>query len=114
MTNKTKKPKWFYCELYKVNFHCFLGWSESDFLEYAGKHYNYKSEISYADAKCLCLNNSDQVIWTRRKRPIPEITHEAVHASVNILDMRGVKYNYENDESLAYLVEYIVRKILEL
>lgn len=39
------------------------------------------------------------------------IAHEAFHASSIIMDRKGVKADYENDEAQAYLIEYLVREI---
>ncbi|CAH1002683.1 hypothetical protein LEM8419_03555 [Neolewinella maritima] len=44
---------------------------------------------------------------------IPIIAHEAVHVANNILDHVGVKADHNNDETLAYMVSWVVGKVLD-
>jgi hypothetical protein len=41
------------------------------------------------------------------------IAHEAVHAANYILSDRGVLCDHDNDEPLAYLVEWVVSKVVD-
>jgi hypothetical protein len=52
------------------------------------------------------------VVWVKDPTNIPIITHEAIHVAYFILQEKGVEFG-DNAESLAYLVGYIVEKILE-
>lgn len=51
------------------------------------------------------------------KRKIPEshktIAHEATHVAWEMSQSRGLKCGYDNQETFAYIVGYIVRKINE-
>lgn len=39
------------------------------------------------------------------------VVHESVHAAWEVLDLKGVVVTIDNDESLAYLTEYIYDKV---
>lgn len=40
------------------------------------------------------------------------LVHEVLHATTTILNNRGVPINFENDETIAYLQEFILSEIL--
>ena len=40
------------------------------------------------------------------------IVHESVHAGMSILNYKGIKFDYYNQEMLAYLVGYIAGEIM--
>lgn len=53
------------------------------------------------------------VIWTRKKRDIPPLAHELLHAVNSVLHHAGVKPDFEDDESQAYLLTWVMEKALE-
>lgn len=44
---------------------------------------------------------------------IPILAHEALHATNKILDKRGIKSDFENDEAQAYLLEWIMEECIK-
>ena len=50
----------------------------------------------------------DKVIWLKRM-DMPSLAHEAVHAASMVCEDKGIK----DEEVLSYLVEHIVRVVLE-
>lgn len=42
------------------------------------------------------------------------IAHECLHATHKVLDILGVKPDYDNDEIECYVLEYIVDKVTEI
>lgn len=45
---------------------------------------------------------------------VAEISHEALHATYAILRYAGVRFSPTNDEQVAYLLDYIVDKIVKI
>ena len=64
---------------------------------------NYRSRDGYY---CILNFNNDY-----RKMYHGVIAHEAVHVSSFLLENRGVKLDFNNDEPAAYLVEWITDQI---
>jgi hypothetical protein len=61
------------------------------------------------------LHNFDgkknHVVIHSRSAAISVIAHEAVHAASFIFDQIGAKADFNNDEHVAYLVQYICQKV---
>jgi hypothetical protein len=50
------------------------------------------------------------IVWLETKEP-PQVAHEAVHVATALMDRAGIPISEENDEVLAYLVEYTVKEM---
>lgn len=50
-------------------------------------------------------------IFCRRRE---SVIHECVHAATWLLNDRGIPISYENDESLAYLTDFLCKKCYEV
>lgn len=44
---------------------------------------------------------------------IPIISHEALHATIRILDTRGIQMSNDSEEAYTYLQQYIIKEILK-
>lgn len=52
------------------------------------------------------------VIWVRRPS-LRAFIHESLHCATYLMDTRGIRVSYDNDEVLAYLLEHIVGTALK-
>ena len=44
---------------------------------------------------------------------IPIITHEALHATIRILEVKGIRMSEDSEEAYTYLQQYLVKEILK-
>lgn len=108
-----KKPKKYYCDVWKMHFVYFLGWDRGKFHSYIFEKFNYESSCSNGDASCLLIEDGGYTanyIWTRNKDDWAPFAHECVHAACNTLRLRGWIPDLNNEEPLAYLVENIFKQ----
>ena len=96
-----------------MNYYFFIGWKESDFLKYARKNYNYERD-SLGDGLCIEVVHSGNcygyAVWTRKGADIATLAHEIIHAANFALERRGIDIRDSDGETLAYYVEYLMRK----
>lgn len=105
-----KRIKHHWCPTWRFNFYYCIGWSEKDFKAYVEDSFNHTPNVKMANGTCLEVWNNDHhifVIWVRKKSDLGSYLHECVHAAGMALTQRGWKYNAENDEPFAYLVQSI-------
>lgn len=110
------KPKFHYDNCWRANFWFCLGWNQDAFAFYIKKQFDHEISTKPVNGKTIEFfdkGNHICVVWTRKKRDIPSLVHECLHAAIFTLDMRGVKFDVDNHEPLTYLVESLVRKALE-
>lgn len=108
-----KKPRKFFCELYKVNILYFIGWPPEVFYKYALKHFDLDLTLTNYGGYTLKIVNGVFVIWTcPADKDRSALVHESVHAAAWILKDAGVDACFENDEAHAYLTELIYKKAL--
>lgn len=106
------KAKHFYCQTWKMNFYLCIGWTPKKFETYMRKQFDYEWAGDRKDGttlRCDADQGTIMVLWTRDKKNIGALAHEAVHAANWTLEMRGWKPDLSNDEPQTYLVESIVR-----
>lgn len=109
-----KKPKHWYCELYRFNVYYCVRWYPAEISEYMFKMYGLEKDYAKLGGTCLLLNDPIVVIWTHpTDKDRSFLVHECVHAANIILSQRGVQPSYGNDEAQAYLAEIIFRKAIE-
>lgn len=58
-------------------------------------------------------NNTVYGIWIEDTESLPYISHEVFHLAGFILTDRGVKYDPDNDEPFAYLIEHLVKVVIK-
>jgi hypothetical protein len=66
-----------------------------------------------SSATCYFLDGDAAVVislWEGSNTPL--IAHEAVHAAMYFCDHLGISTTHENDETLSYLVQWVVAKVM--
>jgi len=58
--------------------------------------------------------NFHYIMWVSSKTDMLSIVHEAIHTGFHILSDKGVKYDVEHSEVVAYYIEFIVKTFLKL
>ena len=73
-------------------------------------------EKEFGDGCCLlATHKSGQEllwIWTKRKS-VATLAHECIHAIFKLFDSRGIPITYENQETFAYFVRYLIQEVLD-
>lgn len=109
------KPRFYYCDLYKMNFYFCIGWRPAEFEKYAKRTFDHELSLRAHRGKTLAVSNDRGmviVIWTEKKRDFACLAHECVHAANFTLEARGCQPSFENDEPQAYLVDVIFSKAI--
>ena len=76
--------------------------------------HSFERNESYMARATFCRKNGRMVFHSiihSKSAAISVIAHEAVHASSYILDAMGVLADHDNDEFLAYMVQYICEEV---
>lgn len=71
-------------------------------------------EVFTADRKGMFawdLETYEMAIWVRDVKDLGTMVHEAVHCANHVLMIAGVKTSQNNDEALAYLVQWIFEEM---
>jgi len=104
----SKKPKHFYSDIYQENFYFIPGWTADQIKKYFGFDVNDK-----AYGTCWLTNNGI-VIWVKHFdiKHLDCLTHETIHAANFIFQCKGIQSDNENDEALAYLVQWIFKNCM--
>ncbi len=63
---------------------------------------------------CQDTGIASWMVWIGGSRDWKAMTHEAAHLVFRILDVRGVKYDSNNDETWCYMQEYFVNKFWQI
>lgn len=116
LVKKTKdRPAraWFWNPVYKhgvlVVWGCDDNQMKSEIQHYGNWPRKVIEGISELGQAKFTTNEDSSFIFFRHKRPHPGvIAHEALHFTTWLLDSRGVPVNYENDEAMAYCMEWLV------
>lgn len=72
------------------------------------------SELDNANAISCCINNEmGRYLWAYMPDGIEDrtVVHEAVHLAGMVFRMIGARYDAENDETFAYLVDNIYQQL---
>lgn len=105
-----KKVHAFYSDLYKENFIFLPAFSQKQVDTFTNKHKIEPIDIEGCEGRTVFCDNF-VLIWSRYKdksfESLSTLVHECVHATNMILDHKGIPMSLENDESQAYLVEWI-------
>lgn len=107
------KPKFYYDEIFRMNYYFCVGWKPSDFSAYMIKAFKYESSQHMKNGLTILIE-CDQghiiVIWTRPKSLLSTLVHECIHASVMTFGIRGVDIRHDDGEVLAYHSENLFNK----
>lgn len=115
-TKKKLSPKFYYCEVWKMNYFYFIGWRDKDFSDYLISELDLHRDFSLSDGACLMIEVDGIVgnyIWTRDINKPETYAHECVHAANNTMVTAKCAPDFVNDESYCYLVENIFKQGLK-
>lgn len=110
------KPRHAYCEVFKMNFYFCIGWGPDQFAKYMQKNFNHDPKMKLAEGKTIMVENDKgriTIIWIKDRTDFPVLAHECIHAANFTLDVIGHIYDYENDEVMAYLTTWIIKKAMK-
>ena len=112
-----QKPQLIYLNALGVTIWVSRGITQKEYQKLVKK--NLKCEAGFVDNARGLLDTfeSDDSfvywIWTKDK-DAASLVHEAIHAVIRIFDNRGIeRIDVDNDEFLAYYVDYIVGEVLD-
>lgn len=84
------------------------------------KKYGLHPEITienWNNGKCIQKDSKNPIIWINSNLPQNELvgtlSHELLHATFFILEIKGVPINYENSEPFTYLLQHFTEKCLD-
>ncbi len=60
---------------------------------------------------CFCTHTKSVGIWISERATIGVISHEVFHAVHSLMHRSGLKLNFQNDETYAYYLQFLVDKI---
>lgn len=110
------KPGYYFCEVWQMDFHFFLGWPWAEFRKHVLTKFHREIEDSYPCGKAVQIDDPKQraamLIWTRKKNDYSTLAHEALHVTNWTLRRAGVQADFYNDEPQAYLMANVIRKAL--
>lgn len=94
------------CFKYKV----YVVWEEKDY-KHIDKYTGIKDRVDNDDDSWAgrVIRDGSRSYIVLRYRTLPVVVHEIVHVVKDIVDTRGIK----DEETEAYLVEYILEEILK-
>jgi hypothetical protein len=98
---KKKYPHHFYCEIFFQNFYFCNGWKRDEMRSFFGV------DIGENDKGVTMSAPDGIIIWIESDKYIGALVHESVHAAKFLFSQKGVQASTENDEPLAYMVQYI-------
>lgn len=104
---KGKVPYHFYCDLYYMNFYFCMGWKKSDMKSY------FNADLDETARGTTISTPSGVIIWIDSSDSLGALAHESVHAAKFVFSQKGVLASNDNDEPLAYLVQWIFEKCLK-
>jgi hypothetical protein len=111
-----KKPFMFHSDIYRENFLFLPAYTQKQ-VNNALKKLKATEliDISGCDGQTVFCADF-VVIWSKHKdksvESLSTLVHECVHAANMVLDHKGIPMNLENDESQAYLVEWLFENCL--
>ena len=95
---------------------------KEEYANFMDKRYgldNEKKELKCLDGMSseIELDKSGDhhfVLWVKSPKNITVIAHEAIHICCRVFDCYGVSFKSDNDEGIAYYVEFLMREFLKL
>jgi RNase adaptor protein for sRNA GlmZ degradation len=78
---------------------------------FKGIHQTWIPNDKRKNTNYICIVRDHTTAGTHRRGVL---VHEIVHCALDIFDFKGVKYNGDNDEHLAYFIEWIYTQAEEV
>ena len=114
-----RKPKLWYCEIYKIRYEFCVGWTAQQFHKFYTKELNGQiplEQLEQTSGRCVEYQNPDGIaIWVDendKKYHHRTLMHECIHAAAFTLNSRGVGIDWPICEPLTYLAENIFYKAM--
>jgi len=110
MPKKQKTKFKFICPVFRVEVILALG-DMKKIKEFSADYSLHEDSIG----ECLLITSEDDtprgfVIWIKDKIDYNSMVHETLHLVKRIFQIKGVPFNSDNDEIIAYYQNYWVRK----
>jgi hypothetical protein len=96
-----RQPHHFYSDLYFQNFYFCPGWKKTELQK------RFAVELDESCRGVTMVTEIGIVIWIEEQDLLGSLAHECVHAAKFLFKQKGVISSNENDEPLAYLVQWI-------
>lgn len=109
--SKNQKTKFkFMCPIFEIEIILYLG-DKKQIKEYSLDYNVMKNSL----AECLLYSDEDNnplglVIWIKNKTDYHSMVHETLHLVRRIFEIKGIPFDSDNDEIIAYYQNYWVRK----
>lgn len=110
---KQKKPKFYFCEIYRARIYYFIGWSNDEMVAYAKRKLDWEIEPTNGVGSCHSLEWNEKhylAIWSKKSNDVFTVAHECLHAANFIMRRIGAS---PDDEPQAYLFDEIFKKAFE-
>ena len=74
-----------------------------------------KLGFEFADSKFGGFDGNmyEGVMWMHDKPDIFTLCHECSHVAFHVMNEKGIPVSYDNDEGMAYMVEYWFKSVVE-
>jgi hypothetical protein len=111
MVKKKKLFKKFNCDVFTNAVWLLAGYTPEEYKKFLDKKgLPLENDIKYDRGGTSRFNGGLITVWIKKFDDYYTLTHEVVHASTFIMENKGIPTGKDNDEVLAYLVEYWTRK----
>lgn len=107
---KVRTRSYFLCPVFGVSVCLNLG-NRRPIIAFGAEHEPFKD--SHAETTTLINDDDVEVgynVWVKDKTDYHSMVHETLHLVVKIFDKKGIPFNAENHELIAYYQGYWVRK----
>lgn len=101
--------------IYRQNYYYFNCKTEKNYQKLLKMKFKIDRELKDKDGGCEVYKQTGIdvcFIWSKGK-DISVIAHEVFHAVHYVLERKGIKLSDETDESYAYLIQFLMKEILE-
>lgn len=110
------KPRFYFCELWRMNYYFYYGWKAKDFTNYLLKNYQHELDMPATAVGHSSMLSKDEKcrihIWVKKKSDYPTLAHECLHAANRTLGRAGWESDLWNDEPQTYLMTNLIRQCL--
>ena len=107
-------------DLYNVDLLYFSGCDVDVAQKKANRVFNIQEELVVEkdeDAAFFTCTTRDNrhvyIIWSKKSRNIPTVTHEIIHLIHEVFNNRGIPTTYKNQEAMAYYMDFWIKQILK-
>lgn len=93
-------------------------WKQRELAGYDMSVGNTKSDLgAFWTTKNKKTGHTAYVLWIqpmrRNNESVADIAHEALHATIGILRHKGIRLAHASEESYAYLLDHVLKRILD-